>query len=196
LQAAFSGFAASAKRALTTSPTGARQAETLDKLREQLAAASKEADDLSLRTATALVELIDVLPDRTNAATAALDRLRESVAKELPPEAGAVATPTEPQLAIWLVARHALQHPDAAVQAAGRDIAERSLQTARRHPDRVWLLAMLREQGQTALDAGDKAAAQKLWTEMLDDVLRVEGDGKAKPAAAAPRAAPARAGGF
>jgi tetratricopeptide (TPR) repeat protein len=194
LQSAFSGFAASAKRAVSTAiMPAARQAETLDKLREQLAATSKDADDLSLRTATALVEVIDVLPDRTSAATAALDRLRESVAKELPPEAGAVATPTEPQLAIWLVARHALKHPEESVQAAGRDLADRSLQTARRHPDRVWLLAMLREQGQSALDAGDKTAAQKLWTEMLDEVLRVEGDGKVKPAAAA---APARAGGF
>ena len=167
-------------QALKPAPTTPRQAETLDKLREQLAAVRRKWDDLSIRIATALVELIDASDGNTTAITVALERLAESAKAD--PKAGSLSSET--QLAVWLAVRHAILHSDASVRAAGQELAEVTLKAARAHADRLWLMAMLREQGQSAADAGDRESAERLWTEMLEEILRVEAtpENKAKPA--------------
>ena len=57
------------------------------------------------------------------------------------------------------------------VQAYGDRFAARALEAARRQDDRVWLLAMLREQGQLAFDQSDRADAAAVWSRMLDLVV-------------------------
>lgn len=147
----------------------ARQAGVLDKLRAQLAAAMQQSDDLSLRAAAALLELVDDEAPLA-AKTAALQTLATRL-QTAPAEPQKAAAPGADQLALWVVARLALRHPTPEVRTFGADLARRALQAAQRHPDRMWLLAMLREQGQLAADAGDKAAAERFWGEMLDEIL-------------------------
>lgn len=73
------------------------------------------------------------------------------------------------QIGLWLVARECAQKD--ALREAGAKLARRALLAARRQLDSIFALAMLREQGQTALDRGDRAAAERLWGEMLELVL-------------------------
>jgi len=157
-------------------PVPPRQADTLQKLRGQLAAAAKQGDDLSLRIASALVELIDSPEANAAPVTNAVQRVTGFLAQLGAPAKG--SKPTEPELAVWLVARRAIQHSSPEVQRLGRELCDWSLQTASRHSDRTWVLAMLREQGQAALGAGDKAAAERLWAQMLDEILRADADAK------------------
>ncbi len=76
------------------------------------------------------------------------------------------------QLPLWIVAREALQHPE--TRAAGQVLAERALTAARRQSDDTWMLAMLREQGESSLQNGDRATAEGRFLEMLDLILPQE----------------------
>jgi hypothetical protein len=75
------------------------------------------------------------------------------------------------QLPLWLVARACRRHADSAVVAHGDRFAARALEAARRQDDRVWQLAMLREEGQLAFDRKDRASAAATWSRMLEIVV-------------------------
>ncbi len=94
------------------------------------------------------------------------------------------------QIPLWLVARECRRqaNPSTVLAIADR-LAARALEAARRQDDRVWLLAMLREQGQTAFDRSDRTEAARVWSRMLELVVT--------PTAATPRrpAGGIRAGG-
>ncbi len=75
------------------------------------------------------------------------------------------------QIPLWLVARGAGNQTDPAVRAYAGRFAARALEAARRQDDRVWLLAMLREQGELAFDRNDKSGAAAIWSRMLELVV-------------------------
>ena len=103
-------------------------------------------------------------------------RLAERVDRRPPEELGPEARPNarqraeaQPMVALWLAAR-ALARRSAVDPTADR-LAARALEAARRQADDSRLLAMEREWGQIALDAGDPAEADRRWGAMLDRVV-------------------------
>ena len=81
------------------------------------------------------------------------------------------------QVGLWLVARECLKQES--LRENGQKLAERALESSRRLPDTGYTLAILREMGQIALQAGDNEAAKKRWSEMLEIAFPAQGD-KAK----------------
>lgn len=73
------------------------------------------------------------------------------------------------ETALWLLARDCLKQEK--LRDSGETLAARALEASRRNSDNGYTMAILREWGQIALDAGDKATAEKRWTEMLDLVI-------------------------
>jgi protein involved in temperature-dependent protein secretion len=103
------------------------------------------------------------------------------------------------QLAVWLVARKALAQDD--TRELGRFLADRAAEAARRQTDDIWLLAILREQGEAALEADDPQQAEQHFTEMLDLILPLEEPDEEQPSgkdrlSRRPSAATGRGGGF
>jgi tetratricopeptide (TPR) repeat protein len=99
------------------------------------------------------------------------------------------------QIPLWLVARGAGRQTDPALRAYAGRFAARALEAARRQDDRVWLLAMLREQGESAFDRNDKNGAAAIWSRMLELVV-TPAEARARRPAGGNRAggpAPARA---
>ncbi|MFO0953373.1 MAG: DUF1583 domain-containing protein [Isosphaeraceae bacterium] len=147
-------------------------------------------EDLSARTAAALLALASGDPARVKAELAALDRCLEKHPLEALPARTRANARQRAEAArlmpLWLVARAcwtttAKAKPDspgrAEVKAAGDRLADRALAAASRQSDARWTLAMLRERGQLAVDRGDKAEAEAAWGRMLDQVLKGEGNG-------------------
>jgi tetratricopeptide (TPR) repeat protein len=88
------------------------------------------------------------------------------------------------QLGLWLVARACWKRAETRPRASA--FAERALEAAGRQAQTQWALAMLREWGQAALDAGDRAGAEARWGRMFELIV--------KPPAAARKPIPADAG--
>ena len=92
------------------------------------------------------------------------------------------------QIPLWLVARAARRQANPAVRAFGDKFAVRALEAARRQDDRVWMLAMMREQGELAFDVQDRAGAAAVWSRMLDLVVTPPESKARRPVARAERA--------
>ena len=60
------------------------------------------------------------------------------------------------QIAVWLVARDCLKQES--LRASGTKLGERALEAARRQTDTGFVLAILREWGQLAIESGDLLA--------------------------------------
>ena len=77
------------------------------------------------------------------------------------------------QIPLWLVARACRTQANASakMRAHAESFAARALEAARRQEDRVWLLAMMREQGQLAFERSDRSGAAAVWSRMLDLVV-------------------------
>ena len=88
---------------------------------------------------------------------------------------GQTEKPRKSQLALWLVARKALANKDTA--DIGNTLADLAFAAAKKQTGNRWQMAILRERGQIAMDAGDQKAAEKYWGQMLELVLV-----KARPA--------------
>jgi tetratricopeptide (TPR) repeat protein len=73
------------------------------------------------------------------------------------------------QLGLWLAARECLTRPD--LRSQGEKLGRRAIEAAQRQSEPDYQLAMLREWGEIEIKRGDRAAAEKLWTEMLERVL-------------------------
>ena len=131
--------------------------------------------DLTLPVASTLMALAaaDKDPDGARQAVEALSRLADAAPLDpLPPGARANArqrAEAQKQLGLWLVARACWKREP--LKPLGDPLARRALEAARRQADNLWSLAMLREWGQTALDAGDRGGAERRWAEMLEIVL-------------------------
>lgn len=130
-------------------------------LATQIALASKEE---SVRTMA------------VNKLVAMTERLR----LEAPPEKGGFTAKQRAaamqQAQLWLVARECWKHKPLIESAV--KLGTRSLEAAKRLADNSYALAILREWGQLALDAGDLEAAEQKWNEMLDLVIPKPGDKK------------------
>ena len=116
--------------------------------------------DMSVAIATALAAFKSAEPARIDGALQELARLVE---KEPLEKLASSARPNSRQRAhaakqipLWLVARACRAHPSAAVRAHGDHFATRALEAARRQDDRLWTLAIMREQGQIAFDKNDR----------------------------------------
>ncbi len=121
-----------------------------------------------------MARLLDARPlDPVPAGGRANARQREEAARQLP---------------AWVVARACSEHDE--TRSIGDKLAARGLEAARRQLDNRWSLAMLREAGQSALDRGDRPAAEAAWRGMLRVVLAPTA--APKPATTAAPTAPAR----
>jgi hypothetical protein len=138
-----------------------------------LAFKSNEPEPME-RSLVRLGELVEKTP---------LDPLAEGVRANSRERAQAAA-----QIPLWLVARACRGHQSPAMRAHGERFATRALEAARRQDDRLWLLAMMREQGQTAFDQSDRASASAAWTRMLDLVVTPPRAKTKRAAAAGPGA--------
>ena len=151
-------------------------------------------DDLSVATCAALAALASNDRERSKAA---LERLAQLVEKTplVTLTAGARANAREraqaaAQIPLWLVVRAARGLEDPSARNDADRLAARALEAARRQDDRVWLLAMLREQGELAFDRNDRANAAAVWSRMLDLVVTPP-ESKAREPASRPDRAPA-----
>ncbi|MBI3863250.1 MAG: DUF1583 domain-containing protein, partial [Planctomycetia bacterium] len=130
-------------------------------------------DDFSVQTVALLAAFHDGKKESIRDAVKRLQSLVQRVPlEELPAGTRANArqrTEAARQIGLWLAARECLKLPDH--RAAGQLFAERALAAARRQSDTKFALAILREWGQQAFDAGDKKQAEARWTEMLELVL-------------------------
>jgi tetratricopeptide (TPR) repeat protein len=165
--------------------------EALQKLHED------HPDDLSVSIALALAALAGPDRSRDEPALDALDEaLKRNPLEPLPPGARANArqrAEAARRLPLWLVARACWQRDE--TRWRGDALADLALQAAQRQADNRWSMAMLREQGQRALDRGDRAGAEAAWGRMLELILdrgRAKSRAEAQPdqAPAAPAPAP------
>ncbi len=133
-------------------------------------------EDLSVAICLALRAQATHDAGRIHAALEQLDVLVEKTPLE-PLAAGVRANARERavaarQIPLWLVARECRRQASPSyVLAIGDRLATRALEAAGRQDDRVWLLAMLREQGELALDRNDKNGAAAAWSRMLELVI-------------------------
>jgi tetratricopeptide (TPR) repeat protein len=149
--------------------------EALARVTDQLDAVRREnAADFSVDVVSALLAFSDTdSPERWPSAIQQLiDRMNAAPLEELPggerPGSAQRAAAKE-QLALWIVAREALRHPE--TRDAGLQLADRALAAARLQSEDTWALAMLREQGETSLQTGDRSTAEGRFLEMLDIIL-------------------------
>ena len=134
-----------------------------------------QPDDLAVQVLAVQMSLIENQIDQS---PAKINRLLESVEKvplDPPPAKGSFSisqrSAAKPQMALWLVARECLKLKS--LHGQGTKLAERALEAARRQPDTAYVMAILCEWGQLAIEAGDKAAAERHWNEMLETVIPV-----------------------
>jgi tetratricopeptide (TPR) repeat protein len=174
---------ASALRSAAGQPeTAARVRRTLDQVRQ------KFPRDFAVLTADVLFALGE---DSQSPVTAALTRLTQLVVEtpldNLPPNARANArqrADAARQLCLWLAARECDRLP--ALRATAAPLAERALEAARRQSDQRYLLAMLREAGQLALDRCEPGTAEQHWGEMLNLIVLPSRPATAMPAVKRP----------
>jgi len=140
-----------------------------------------DSSDLSVEIALSLTTLAGGKPEKVKEAQ---DRLNQAMARTpletLPPGARANARQRAEalrQIPLWLVARACWRKPE--WKENGDKLAAVALEAARRQSDNRWTMAMLREEGQAAIDHGDRKTAEAAWEQMLDAIL--VGDPKKKP---------------
>jgi tetratricopeptide (TPR) repeat protein len=155
---------------------------------------AKHPDDFSVHVTAALVAVAAGGDDARAAVTRLVQRTAAVPLEALPPGTPANArqrAAAAEQLGLWVVARACRAQP--ALRALAEPLAERALEAARRQASPTYVLAMLREAGQDALDRKDRAAAERHWAGMVDLLLAPPPRLPAKPAPAAkprPAAAP------
>ena len=101
--------------------------------------------------------------DRAELVEAGLEKLKSQL-PSLKPE---VTLPDE--IGLWIAAKVALNSSD--YVELGSELAERAMLAAEASDDDRWLTAMMKERGDMAIARGDKVAAEKAWSKLLDAVL-------------------------
>ncbi len=173
---------------------GARDPKLLKAIEEPLRSLrERNPDDLSVRIAAALTALAEGDAKRTRDALDALAKLMERTPLEVLSE-GAHANTRQRTLAarqvpLWLVARVCRKQEP--WREYGDRFAARAVEAARRQSDNRWMLAMLRERGQSALDRGNSKDVEADWGRMLELILARKPEKKG--AAGGPRPVPATA---
>ncbi len=152
----------------------ARNPELLTRTKDALGdIQASQPDNLAVQILAIQMSLIENQIDQSSAK---INRLLESIEKvplDPPPSKGGFSisqrTAAKPQMALWLVARECLKIES--LRAQGSKLAERALEAARRQTDTGYVMAILREWGQLAIEAGDKETAERHWNEMLETVI-------------------------
>ena len=161
----------------TTMPSSPGDRQANEQLAAALEAARKEhPDDLSIAIADSLFALSSGDAKRIEPA---LDRLNELVEKTpldaLPEGEKANARQrieAARQVPLWLVARACRKQKDAVnLRKIADKLAARAEDAAGRQTENQTLMAMLREEGQLALERGDRRAAEAAWNRMLTLVV-------------------------
>ena len=184
-------------RSLVAESLAACDADQLAALDEPLESLRKaHPDDLSVAITIALQALATGDSHRIEPALARLVELVEKSPLEALP-AGTRAnsrqrTEAARLIPLWLVARACGTQTNPTLKETARQLAARALEAAERQSEPHWVLAMLREQGQLALDHHDRAAAQATWSRMLNMVVTPEATKSQRPRDGPPAAAPAR----
>ncbi len=143
-------------------------AAALNELLNSLAA--KHSGDLSVPIMRALVEL------RGSGSAEGVSRVCELVSfvnshplEEIPagqrPNARQRSEAAR-EIALWLVARECLPRPE--LRDAATQLTARAIAAARRQVDPTMVVAILQEKGLLALEAGDRAAAERDFGELID----------------------------
>jgi tetratricopeptide (TPR) repeat protein len=86
------------------------------------------------------------------------------------------------QVALWLIARECLGTPE--YRDEGQKLADRSIAAAQRQTDHNQLTSILYERGRLSLGAGDRATAERQWSELIDLSLVQPRVSRAKSSAA------------
>ena len=172
-------------RSLVAESLSACDPEQLASLDQPLESGSARPhpDDLSVAIAIALHALSSSSSTQIEPALERLNQLVErSRLEPLPPGGRANArlrNEAARQLPLWLVARACEKQSSATVRELGERLGARALEAAQRQIEPRWTLAMIREQGQLALEHNDRARAEAAWGRMLNMVLAPE-QGKAR----------------
>jgi predicted Zn-dependent protease len=178
--------------AITAAPEGPSDAPGAENGQRKLTAAlesarKKHPDDFGL----AICEALRALSGNDRALLApAVARLVELITKTPLEtlEAGEHANARQRaqaarQIPLWLVARACWNQKDGKGDAKLAEMmAARALEAARRQTDNTFYLAMIREQGERALENGDRAAALAAWHRMLEIVVSSSQTKVKKPA--------------
>ena len=184
-------------RSLVAESIAACNADQLAALEEPLESLRKShPDDLSVAIAIALETLATSDSHRIEPALARLVELVEkSPLESLPPGTRANSRQRAEAarlIPLWLVARACGKETIPTIKETATLLAAHALQAAGRQSEPQWVLAMLREQGQLALEHHDRSAAQAAWSRMLNMVVTPEVTRNQRPGMARPGAAPAR----
>jgi hypothetical protein len=136
-------------------------------------AVSASPDDLGLQILAAQNSLSEGVAADRPARLGQLIELTNRLPLDAAPKKGGFSTAQRQaamrQVGLWLVARECLKQEP--LRTTGTQLAERSLEAARRQTDNSYSQAILREWGQLAIDSGDKATAERCWTEMLEAAI-------------------------
>jgi tetratricopeptide (TPR) repeat protein len=168
-------------------PTGL-SSEATSQIQSQLTElATKHPDDLSVQIAQTLFALKGKDAAKADAALQRLTQLADANPLEAV-SAGKRANARQraeaaPQIGLWLVARECLN--DRARREVAESLAARAIAAAQRQLDTAELTAIMYERGKLALDAGDRAAAEKYWNQLID--LALVEPRKPRPATASPQ---------
>ena len=185
-------------RSLVAESIAANNADRLAALAERLESLRKtHPDDLSVAITIALEALATGDSHRIEPALSRLVELVEKTPLEALP-AGARAnsrqrTEAARLIPLWLVARACGKETSPTIKETASQLAARALEAAGRQREPQWVLAILREQGQLALDHHDRSAALAAWSRMLNMVVTPEVAKAPRPRVTRPGAAPARA---
>jgi tetratricopeptide (TPR) repeat protein len=119
------------------------------------------------------IEVLLLLPDQSakDQQAKALEALLEAIETH-GNSLGEQESAGEQVVAVWLVARKALQSPEH--QAIGETLADFVIDSSATIDEPTWVAAILRERGQIALDAGDRKAAEGYWSLLLAHILKTE----------------------
>ena len=134
---------------------------------------SRNPNDLSAMILTALLAATANEPEHLATSVRQIVEFINRTPLESQPEKGSFTQKQRDaamqQVAIWIVARECLK--DETLRDLGSQLGERALEAARRQSDRGYALAILREWGQIAINAGDKNTASQKWNQMLEIVV-------------------------
>jgi len=107
-------------------------------------------------------------------------------------KANASTEPQPAEIGLWIAGRLALKSDES--HELGLQLATRAQSAAEASDDDRWMIAMMKERGNMAIALGDKPAAEKAWSRLLDAVLADSSESKPDPKSsgtARPATAPA-----
>lgn len=104
---------------------------------------------------------------RTGKAIDAFTNLQTVLAEPLPEKP--LPSMLEARIAVWPLTRQAASHPE--LKNLVSSLAQTAISAARQHPDRKWLMAIMREQAEQFAEGKDLEQAEAAYGELIDLVI-------------------------